>query len=116
MGNVKEKLNAEERAYRLLTETIKQSYKPGDFILESSLAIDFGMSRTPISIALNRLVSEGILKNVYDLENDPDELKNLANTIDFKEIKDLLGCANKRHIQLSNNYTDWLKRDVSKLE
>ena len=33
-----------------------------------------------------------------------------------KEIKDLLGCANKRHIQLSNNYTDWLKRDVSKLE
>ncbi len=60
--------------------------------------------------------SEGILKNVYDLENDPDELKNLANTIDFKEIKDLLGCANKRHIQLSNNYTDWLKRDVSKLE
>ncbi len=64
MGNVKEKLNAEERAYRLLTETIKQSYKPGDFILESSLAIDFGMSRTPISIALNRLVSEGILKKV----------------------------------------------------
>ncbi len=94
MVNVKEKLNAEERAYRLITETIKQSYKPGDFILESSLAVDFGMSRTPISIALNRLVSEGILRKVpkkgsYIPQLDPDDAQNVFSIRKLLEVEAL---------------------------
>lgn len=60
--------------------------------------------------------SEGTLEYVYDLENDPDELKNIADIIELKEINDLLDYASKRHLQLRQNYANWLKQDVSKLE
>ena len=55
------KENAEEKAYRLIINAIRHTYRPGDFLLERNLAESLGMSRTPITIALNRLISEGII-------------------------------------------------------
>ena len=55
-------LNAEERAYRsILALVLSGEYKPGDFLLELDLAPKMNMSRTPVSRALARLVTEGFL-------------------------------------------------------
>lgn len=56
------KENSEDKAYRLITKSLTEYYKPGDYLFENILTHELGMSRTPISIALNRLVSEGLLK------------------------------------------------------
>ncbi len=50
-----------EKAYRLIIDAIREQYKPGDFLLEKDLAGTFKMSRTPITMALHQLVTEGIL-------------------------------------------------------
>lgn len=60
MKQVKE--NSADKAYRLITESLTKHYKPGDYLFENILSREFGMSRTPISIALSRLVAEGLLK------------------------------------------------------
>ncbi len=55
-------INAEERAYRsILALVLSGEYKPGDFLLELDLAPKLEMSRTPVSRALARLVTEGFL-------------------------------------------------------
>lgn len=56
--------NAEQKAYRLIIHDIKTKYQPGDFLLERDLAERFGVSRTPITIALNRLVADGVLQKL----------------------------------------------------
>lgn len=54
--------NAEERAYRYIINAILTGvYNPGDFLLEQDLAARLLMSRTPVTKALTRLVSEGFL-------------------------------------------------------
>lgn len=58
------KLTAEEIAYRLIVKAIKEECMPGDILQEKVLAEKFSMSRTPITIALNRLISDGILKKM----------------------------------------------------
>lgn len=58
------KENAEQKAYRLIIQDIKTKYQPGDFLLEKDLAERFGVSRTPVTIALNRLVAEGLLQKL----------------------------------------------------
>ncbi len=58
----------------------------------------------------------GKLTDVYDLENDRWELQNLVDRIDRDKIKDLLEYAKKRHIQLSDNYINWLKTDMQNRE
>jgi len=60
LNQIKE--NSEDRAYRLITESLIKFYKPGDYLFERALTHELGMSRTPIAIALNRLISEGLLK------------------------------------------------------
>ena len=60
MSQTKE--NSEDRAYRLIAESLIKSHSPGDFLFESALTHELGMSRTPVAIALNRLVSEGLIK------------------------------------------------------
>jgi DNA-binding GntR family transcriptional regulator len=55
---------SEDRAYRLIIEAIRNTYKPGDFLLEKNLSAAFDMSRTPVAMALNRLVTEGILNKM----------------------------------------------------
>ena len=49
-------------AYLLLIEAIDQgSFRPGDRLVESELAERFGLSRTPIREALQRLETHGVL-------------------------------------------------------
>jgi DNA-binding GntR family transcriptional regulator len=57
--------SAEERAYRSIIGLILSGrYRPGDFLLELDLAPQLGMSRTPVSRALARLISEGFLSKM----------------------------------------------------
>ncbi|MBN1334107.1 MAG: GntR family transcriptional regulator [Synergistales bacterium] len=59
------KENSEERAYRSIVELIlNYEYKPGDFLLEVDLSSRLNMSRTPVSRALARLVTEGFLERM----------------------------------------------------
>jgi DNA-binding GntR family transcriptional regulator len=49
-------------AYTLILEAIDMGiYKPGDRLVESDLAEEFGMSRTPIREALQRLETQSLL-------------------------------------------------------
>lgn len=49
-------------AYRLVLEAIDQgAFRPGDRLLESELAERFGVSRTPIREALQRLETQAVL-------------------------------------------------------
>ncbi|MDY9921074.1 MAG: GntR family transcriptional regulator [Synergistota bacterium] len=57
--------NSEDRAYRLIiNEILSGVYAPGEFLLELDLAPKLKMSRTPVSRALSRLVSEGFLNKI----------------------------------------------------
>ena len=58
-------INAEERAYRSIIQLILSGhYRPGDFLLELEIAPRLDMSRTPVSRALSRLVTEGFLNKM----------------------------------------------------
>lgn len=57
MAKEKEKI-AYNEIVRLILEN---HYKPGDFLLETELAQDLNLSRTPVRHALSQLVAEGIL-------------------------------------------------------
>lgn len=74
------KETSEKKAYRLIINAIKEKFKPGDFLLEKDLVATFKMSRTPIAMALNRLVTEGVLnrmkkKGCYIPNLDRDDAK-----------------------------------------
>lgn len=57
------KENLEDLAYRSVIRTILESeYKPGDFLLETKIAEDMNLSRTPVRHALARLDAEGFLE------------------------------------------------------
>ncbi|RLC18976.1 MAG: GntR family transcriptional regulator [Deltaproteobacteria bacterium] len=55
---------SEDKAYRLILEAIRNTYQPGEFLLEKNIVTSLKMSRTPVAMALNRLVTEGILNKV----------------------------------------------------
>jgi DNA-binding GntR family transcriptional regulator len=55
---------SEDKAYRLIIDAIRDTYQPGDFLLEKNLVASLNMSRTPVAMALNRLVTEGILNKI----------------------------------------------------
>jgi DNA-binding GntR family transcriptional regulator len=58
-------LTAEESAYDKIVHLILAGhYKPGDFLLEMDLSRELGMSRTPVSRAIGRLVIEGFLNKI----------------------------------------------------
>ncbi|RMD94589.1 MAG: GntR family transcriptional regulator, partial [Alphaproteobacteria bacterium] len=57
-----ESRNSQRDAYDLILEAIDQGvYRPGDRLVESELAERFGMSRTPIREALQRLETQSLL-------------------------------------------------------
>jgi DNA-binding GntR family transcriptional regulator len=54
--------NAEEKAYRYVINLILNGEaRPGEFLFEEELSENLDMSRTPVSRALTRLVTEGFL-------------------------------------------------------
>ncbi len=58
-------MTAEDLAYQKIIHLILEGhYKPGDFLLETELAQNLGMSRTPIGRATGRLVAEGFLSRM----------------------------------------------------
>ncbi|MBW1635113.1 MAG: GntR family transcriptional regulator, partial [Deltaproteobacteria bacterium] len=56
---------SEDKAYRLIFEAIRNTYQPGELLLEKNMMASLKMSRTPVAMALNRLVSEGILNKIH---------------------------------------------------
>ena len=57
------KINQEDVAYRAIIRMIVENQvRPGDYLLETSIAEDLGLSRTPVSHALGRLLAEGFLE------------------------------------------------------
>lgn len=60
--------------------------------------------------------ASGQLMEVYDLQKDPEELKNIAGTVDMAKIQDLINAMECRHLQLQANYTQWLKTDMGNRE
>lgn len=62
-GNDRHTVSAEERAYQLLRrEILNGTYESGERLREEALALQFGVSRTPVRAALNRLASEGLVE------------------------------------------------------
>ena len=60
---MQETKSGQKDAYQLILTAIDMgSYKPGDRLVESDLAERFGMSRTPIREALQRLETQSILR------------------------------------------------------
>jgi DNA-binding GntR family transcriptional regulator len=58
-------VTAEDSAYQKIVHLIlTRQYKPGDFLLEVDLSNKLGMSRTPVSRAIGRLVAEGFLAKI----------------------------------------------------
>ena len=56
--------STEDKAYHeIIQRIISQKYPPGTSIIESQLAEELGMSRTPIRNALRYLVANGLLEN-----------------------------------------------------
>jgi DNA-binding GntR family transcriptional regulator len=56
-------LNMGEEAYRaIIRKILGGTFHPGELLREVDLAEQLGISRTPVSVALNRLVSEGFLE------------------------------------------------------
>lgn len=91
LGTSVHKETAEEKAYRLIVDAILYTYKPGDFLLERTLATFLDMSRTPITIALNRLISEGLIvklpkKGCYIPPLDPTDAKKAFHVRKLMEI------------------------------
>jgi DNA-binding GntR family transcriptional regulator len=55
--------SSEERAYRFLREAILNgSFSAGERLREEALALDFGVSRTPVRAALQRLAADGLVE------------------------------------------------------
>lgn len=58
-------MTAEDSAYQKIVHLILTGqYKPGDFLLEVDLSKKLGMSRTPVSRAIGKLVIEGFLTRI----------------------------------------------------
>jgi DNA-binding GntR family transcriptional regulator len=56
-------MNQEETAYRAIIRMIlRKQVRPGDSLLETAIAESLGLSRTPVSHALGRLLAEGFLE------------------------------------------------------
>ncbi len=58
------KVTAEDRAHKEIIKLIlSQKYAPGDRLVESELAQELGLSRTPVRNALRKLIAEGLLES-----------------------------------------------------
>lgn len=127
--------NLEEFVYRSLIEMVMgNKLTPGDHILETEIAKFFGISRTPVRQALERLVLEGLLEkrkragcfipipNPEDaqqvfrarqaIEIDAVELACLnATDEDLKKLKDILKIENTAYLSYNKRDYWWTNQD-----
>lgn len=76
-------LSSEDRAYReIVGMIVSQKYPPGSALVESQLATQLNMSRTPVRNALCRLVSDGLLDN-------PSNKSCMIPVLTRKDLEDL---------------------------
>ena len=78
-----------QRAYHLIKKgIIGGDYKPGEQLLETKIAEQFGISRTPVREACNRLIAEGLLeKNEKQHLFIPDfTIKDLKDVMKIREV------------------------------
>ncbi|MGQ9619964.1 MAG: GntR family transcriptional regulator [Bacteroidales bacterium] len=80
--------NTPDDAYSLImNEIVQGSLKPGEVITEASLAEKYGLSRTPIREAFNRLQCEGLIsttnrtKRIYSLS-----IQDIKEIFEVKEL------------------------------
>lgn len=79
---MKETKNVQADAYQLILEAIDTGvYRPGDRLVESELADRFGVSRTPIREALQRLETQSLLAR--------DGRSLIVATLDHNEMAEL---------------------------
>lgn len=88
----KKGMTLSEQAYEIIKDAImKNQFKSGDILAEQPLAEKLNISRTPIKVALNRLVYENIAQvnannNIVVSNITEDEVK------DITEVRELLEC------------------------
>jgi DNA-binding GntR family transcriptional regulator len=74
-----------EKAYELIKDKLLSlQFEPGTRIREDHIAENIMMSRTPVREAINRLVSEGLIKSIprkglFFIELTPDEINDLID-------------------------------------
>ena len=57
-------MNAEETAYEAIVKMVlSKEFAPGDRLIESEIAEELGLSRTPVRNALRKLTAVGFLEN-----------------------------------------------------
>jgi len=133
--------NSIQTAYGLILQSIlNKELKPGEVVTEMSLGEKFGLGRTPIREALNKLEMEGLIqteirtKRIHFLNpEDIDQIfeikialeghlaLNAANKIDKKQINELANIVleMKELINSQNSLSnedllqDWLKLDTA---
>ncbi len=73
-----------KKVYRVLkSKIIKGSFKPGDKLLESRIAKQLGVSRTPVREALRQLAAAGFVKMI------PNQAI-IVNDISIKDLREVL--------------------------
>ena len=73
-----------KKVYRVLkSKIIKGSFKPGDKLLESRIANQLGVSRTPVREALRQLAAAGFVKM------NPNQAI-IVNDISIKDLREVL--------------------------
>lgn len=79
----------------LRSSILSSVYKPGDRLTEAALALRFGVSRTPIREALNRLEKEGFIKITPDKGASVIKLssQDISDIYDMLFALDGLGCS-----------------------
>lgn len=105
--------NLNEIAYRVIKEAIlKKKLEPGSRLVDSQLAEQFGISRTPVRDAIRLLLLEGLVEN----RGDKGYYVFRASETDINEIFDMRLMIDKYVINkiiteyLANNYDHYIKK------
>lgn len=110
MENIKQTL-VDKVCENIRIDIINQDLKPGDKIDIKSLSDKYGVSATPLKMALNRLVSENIIQNfprqgMYIKTIKPEEINEIF------EVRQMMDLYYARDIIKSVNYNATLRQKL----
>lgn len=82
--------NLKEKAYAKIKENIiSLAYAPGEFLNETQLSEEIGVSRTPVREALNHLEKENLVRVIPKRGVMVSEI-NIADIMDIYQVRELL--------------------------